>query len=584
MKKLIWIAMTLVLTIGLLTGCGGKNLRPEPTPSPTPQPTAVPTPTPVPTPVPYEKVVESHSAGYTVPVDSAEVYSAVSNAWDVEAKTLTYAGENAAPAEPEDGAVTLYKDSAAEYMSAGIPVSNGTQMYVLSGTTLHILSADGADSVLLASVPVGSGWSDTQEGQEPTWGGFEKYPSRLYLSGNRLVVLSNWYGYESYIENEVNVCDYTEYTCIDIYDVTDPVAPMLLASFGQDGTCSGAAVSDGAFYLVTEHAVYSDADASDPSAFLPQLYTAAGASPMDPSRIILPNEVSESVYGVVGVYGLETAARVDALAVLGVNGEIVLDAPSVYLMAEHYTTAVSANYRDNVYDVSECSSAASTDVYRLEASSGALTVKETGTVMGHLAGERAAAVLSDTLNLALQKENFRYTLYADAGNGTENILWGDLEVGESVVSMPASLQSATESESEVFHGYLYNWTEGRYVGFGRDESGALKLSMLTPAEDGTLQEISSKVFGNDYSKTLSSADAIYVNGERNILGFAADDGYSFYRYDEENGLVSLFDTYLTDWPWHVRCTAAGDYLYMMDRNVVYVYSLADMALIHSLTL
>lgn len=584
MKKLIWIAMAFVLTIGLLSGCGGKSVQPEPTPSPTPAATAEPTPTPAPTPIPFEAVLNGQVAGYKVPADSSEVYAALSAVWAAEAEEIVYGGDSVEAVKPEDGAVTLYGAAAAEHPSAGTPVSSGEYLYALSGTALNIFRADGANTALLATLEVGSGWSDTQEGQETTWGGFEKYPTHLYLWENRLAVLSNWYGYESYMENAVNVCDYTEYTCVDMYDLTDPVAPVLTASFGQDGSCRAAEVKDGVLYLISDHPVYSDAAASEESAYIPQLYSAEGANSLEAAQIILPDAPADSVYAVVGAYDLASAGRTDVKAILGINGETVISASSIYLTAERYATVGSAPYRDNIYDVSEFVCSAVSDVYRLELSGGEFAVKNASVVSGHSVGERAASVDADGLNLALRQESFRYTLYTDSQRGFENVLWGELENGESVICLSSQLQPAAESKADVFAGYLYGWTDGGFVGLYRDDTGVLKLALLNRSDDGSLLETDFKTFGSDYSKTLSSSEAIYVNSEKNIIGFAADDGYSFYRYDVEAGFVSLFDAYLTDWPWHVRCAAEGDFLYMIDRNTVYIYSLTDLTLVHSLTL
>ena len=585
MRKLTWIALVLVLIVCSMTGCGEKNVEPVPTPSPTPSPTAAPTPTPTPEPVAFETVVAQQPVGYTAAADAAAVHEALSAAWAEENERLEYGGENPLYAEPADGAVTLYGMEAPRQDAVGAPVSDGTYLYMLSGTTLRILRADGVNTAQLGAMEVGSAWSDTQVGQETTWGGFEKYPSRLYLAGGKLAVLSNWYGYESYMQGSVNVCDYTEYTCLDIYDLTDPVAPVLVASFGQDGTVKAADVQDGALYLVTEHTVYRDEAESD-STPLPKLYTAEGSQTMDVSSVLLPECPADSVYAVVGVYALETAARTDAKAVLGINGTAVLDAPRVYLTAERYVTGLSLAYRENIYDVSDYAVAACTDVLCLDASSGQLVSGSSTTVIGHPGGERAVAMLGDKLHLATREENYRYTLYADSEHGFENILWGDMESGENLFALSDSLQDVSGASSAgMYEGYLFNWTDGNYLGLSRDESGVLRLSLLSIGADGTMAEAAAKTFGNDYSKTLSSMEAVYINSEMNIIGFAADDGYSFYSCNmEEGGFTSLFDAYITDWPWHVRCAAVGDHLYMTDRTTVYIYSLTDMALVHTLTL
>ena len=580
MKKSLVIALSLALVICVFTGCGGKTTEPEVTPTPTPEVVATPAPTATPEPQSFSSVLNSHAVNFATAADETTVYNALSAAWTAEEERIAYGGEGTQPFVPEDGALTLSADGAASYEAVGTPVSDGERIYMLSGTTLRILRADGSNTTQLNAMEVGSSWSDTQEGKETTWGGFEKYPTNLYLAEGKLIVLSNWYGYEAYMQDNVNVCDYTEYTCVDIYDLTDPVSPVLTASFGQDGSCTGVDVADGMLYLATEYAIYKDADAGDSSDFLPAFYTNGVPRVLEASKVILADDAVNSVYGMVGVYDLSTASCADVKAVLGANGDVVMAAPCVYLTAENYALGDSVNYRDNIYDVTEYASVACTDVYRMEWTGSALEMKNSASVAGHLSGERAVAMVGDTIHLATREENFRYTLYVDAERGFENILWGSVEQGDSMAALTAQLQPSAGEKANVFRGYLYNWTEGNYVGLSRDAGGALKLALYS----ASLQEITSKTFGNDYSKTLSSSEAIYVNGEKNVIGFAADDGYSFYRYEEENGFTSIFDAYITDWPWHVRCIAVGDNLYMTDRTTVYIYSLTDMTLVHTLTL
>lgn len=585
MKHIFRITMLLVLVLCLLSGCGGQK-EPEPTPAPpTPTPTAEPTPSPTPEPIAFETVVSQNAAGYSQAADTAALYEALTEAWTAADERIEYGGDAPLTQVPEDGAVTLYAGTAAEYPSGDTVVTDGTYLYMLTGTTLRILAADGVNTAQLTALEVGSAWSDTRTDGASTWGGFEKYPSALFLSGAKLAVLSDWYGYEAYMQGGESVCDYTEYTCVDIYDVTDPLAPVLTASFGQDGCESAAQVQDGLLYLATSHWVYSDADPSDPGSFMPRLYTAQGQEVLPVSAVSVAAQPGDSVYAVVCVYDLENASRTDAKALLGANGGVVMSGTSVYALSERYATALSLCYEESVYTVSDYASAACTDIYRFELSAEELSLMNAGSVTGHLAGERSAAVLGGTLRLATREENFRYTIYADAEKGFENILWGTMETGGRVSMLSADLVTVTDAEpTNVFDGYLYNWTDGVFVGLSRDDTSAAKLGIYTRGTDGALQETAARTFGSDYSKTLSSAGAICVDPAAGIIGFAADDGYSFHGYTPEEGLAPRLDAYLTDWPWHVRCVVVGDCLYLTDMAEVYVYSLADLALLHTLAL
>ena len=182
------------------------------------------------------------AGGLTFAKSYSEVYSALTDAQKAIAdrdKSLNMS--DAASSEPEtggkgDGEGTFYSGTNVQVAGVDegdIVKTDGTYIYILRGSELIVMQADGADVTDVSNVFVGQDWerTTTEDGRAHTQ---EKLPLELYLVDGRAVVLSSYTDWTcSDTSSDELSGSGNNYVTVDIYDVSDPAAPTLVQSLGQ---------------------------------------------------------------------------------------------------------------------------------------------------------------------------------------------------------------------------------------------------------------------------------------------------------------------------------------------------------------
>jgi uncharacterized secreted protein with C-terminal beta-propeller domain len=198
-------------------------------------------------------------------------------------------GTSAAPTDSVADASSDYSKTNTQVSGVDegdIVKTDGKYIYALHDDRLLIFKADGAATAQV------SGTALTGENDR-------KYASELYISGSRLIVVMSSYDY--YLCSDVALPK-TAAACPDIawpqrsettvavYDVSDPAAPKLMSTLGQDGSLLGTRLADGKLYVVSNYWVYSEVDQTKPGTFVPQLYRNGTATAMPAEKIsMLPS-------------------------------------------------------------------------------------------------------------------------------------------------------------------------------------------------------------------------------------------------------------------------------------------------------
>ena len=131
--------------------------------------------------------------------------------------------------------------------------TDGKYIYILRGSEMVVMQADGTDVTDVSNVFVGQDWEQTttEDGLAHTQ---EKLPTELYLSGSRAVVVSAYSNWTDTGSADDTVTGFgQDYVAVDIYDVTDPADPTLVQSFGQDGYKIASRMIDGVLYLCSSY-------------------------------------------------------------------------------------------------------------------------------------------------------------------------------------------------------------------------------------------------------------------------------------------------------------------------------------------
>ena len=119
------------------------------------------------------------------------------------------------------GVEAVARDKLGMVDEGDIVKTDGTYIYILRGSELIVMQADGADVTDVSNVFVGQDWEQTttEDGQTHTQ---EKLPLELYLADGRAVVLSSytdWTGSDT-SSDELSGSG-NNYVTVDIYDVSD---------------------------------------------------------------------------------------------------------------------------------------------------------------------------------------------------------------------------------------------------------------------------------------------------------------------------------------------------------------------------
>ena len=594
MKKTCFICLLFLLFAALLlSGCGkqtpGDAAAATPTPAPTQAPT--PTPTPEPTSIPYDLVAEESSARYSYLLDDSSLGSALES---ITGRPLSDYRE-----ESDTAVGGASMDDTGK--KGDTVVSDGRWMYLLSDKDLVTVRMDGENSCIVSKIRAGISWSGRGEEPSEPVSGYEKTPSGLYLSGNRLVVTSDWYGYD----NQPGDFNYTEYTAVDVYDVDDPTNPRLLGSFGQSGSVAAAGVKDDLFYLVTDCPVYDDSTGD--TLPVPDHYFGGNAVPIPLSKIICADDGYVNGYAFLSVYDLKGPGLADSVAMLGAAADVFAEDGRIIL----YCPRIADSTSRSIGGKEERARITCTDLYEFSADGGSLALKNVSTVNGVITDSGCMDLYDGTLRCLTQIDQRLYTsgdpeqwderirgtavYLLDEGLNTVGKISGDPEAAQirwigflgekAVLTMtddssvvadmldPPEDVSALPKVGEVEAVAIRSFGENGYTAFYRSEARKLRLTIY----DGKMAAMDSRDFGSDHSSTLENVHGYMADGIANIIAFSADDSYCFYGFDKKEGLYFRSSVFLDDWAWNARGYRSGEYFYVADTKELVVLSVPELA-------
>ncbi|MBQ4370275.1 MAG: beta-propeller domain-containing protein, partial [Oscillospiraceae bacterium] len=150
------------------------------------------------------------------------------------------------------------------------------------------------------------------------------------------------------------------------------------------------------------------------------------------------------------------------------------------------------------------------------------------------------------------------------------------------LSDPANPKILSALKISGFSEYLHNWNENRLFGLGREaneENGwaeGLKLVMFDTSDKTNVTAKHTLVLDDaSYSEALYDHKAVFIDPARGYIGFATQEEYRVYTYDDANGfrLAARFD--FGTWPMFARGFRIGEQAYVVTGNEVCVLQLPD---------
>ena len=436
------------------------------------------------------------------------------------------------------------------------------------------------------------------------------YASELYVKEDKLVVLytKNEYsdgetGYDGYFRN---------YTCADVYNISDPKAPQKIASFSQSGSYNTMRVRNEYVYVLSDF--YADAAVarSDTRAYVPEV----GGSVMDAEDIYMPQRGMGSSYTVITAFSLDNPKeKTDSKAVFGTAGTCYVSTDNIYITENYYdnndadvtqTSIRKISYKDGKLQGSGQTKVNGTlnDSFSIDEYNGYLrlvtTVSEinSGGLLGDFFVPAEQQESEDTNSLYILDENLEITGEIHDLARDESIysarLMGD--VGYFVtfkqvdplfsvdLSDPRNPKIIGELKIPGFSEYLHPYGDGKLLGIGMDvdEEGitteGVKITMFDVSDPSDVREEDTYILEDMYGTDVGyDYKAVFVDVEKNLFGFLSygDKGvYTIFTYDEEEGLKEVFSRELT-WYGSTRGLYVGEKFYLVSGSTVESFRLSD---------
>ena len=530
--------------------------------------------------------------------DGGEIASADS------AAMYSGSAQNAAAYTGADSTGTSgYSDTNVREESVGeadVVKTDGSRLYVMSGNRVEIVDIASEEMEEIAAVTV-----------DP-----DSYIRELYVEGSRMAV---FYTQSKFTQEDGIEVRSREFACTDVYDISDPSAPVKLNTFSQSGVYNTMRVKDGYAYVISSFYPDTASPRSDVGAYVPSVQ----GGTLEADRIFMPEQEMGSEYTVITAFSLaDPQEQTDSKAVFGSAGLCYVSSENIYVTETCYDTDDTGMSRTAVrkvaYHDGQLKGAAQAkvdgmlkDSFCIDESNGYLrlvtTITSDNGVMP-ISGDSSAAepdssnalyVLDGELQVTGEIRDLApgETVYSARFMGDTGyfVTFRQVDPLFSVdLSDPASPQIIGELKIPGFSEYLHPYGEGLLLGIGMDvdEEGVttegVKLSMFDISDPGNVTEASVYVMEDMYGTDAAyDYKAVFADVEKNLFGFRAYGGngdvYSVFSYDAAEGFRKVFSRELT-YGGDARGLYAGERFYLVVGNTVESYTLSGFEKIDDIVL
>lgn len=485
---------------------------------------------------------------------------------------------------------------------ADIVKTDGKNIYLVNGETVEIVDITSDEMEHLAQIEMDE----------------DCYVTELYAADERLLIL---YTREEYDDGK-NGYDgtYRQYTCTDVYDISDPADPEKISALSQSGYYNTMRVKDGYAYVLSDYSLPYDISRPEPRTYIPEVQ----GEIMPVSDIYMPQRKMGNDYTVITAFSLDDPKeKTDSKAVFGTAGECYVSTENIYVTESYYNNndanVTQTSIRRIAYEDGVLTGTAQTrvdgilnDSFSIDEYDGYLRLVTTvtsvngteGSFLTDLAdmfrGEETETevrnvdtnslyILDEDLNvtgeirdLAPDERVYSARLMGDTGyfvtfRETDPLFSADL-------SDPHNPKIIGELKIPGFSEYLHPYGEGKLLGIGMDvdeetvATEGVKLSMFDISDPSDVKE-ENKYIMKDMYGTDAGYDykAVFADVEKNLFGFLAygdSTVYTVFTYDEEGGFREVFSRTL-NWAGSVRGMYAGEKFYLVSANTIESFRLAD---------
>ncbi|MCL1890974.1 MAG: beta-propeller domain-containing protein [Coriobacteriia bacterium] len=321
---------------------------------------------------------------------------------------------------------------------ADIVKTDGTNIYILSGSSIVIVRAQGQYTKEIAEIDL--------EPLVNRKGTMSYYATcEFFVSGNRLIFLYEYSLFErpkkapslfgmrdnhqdSTYSNQRAV---TWVACYDIssiskensagiYDkdalpaTSEPDIP-LVSVFGQDGSYVSSRLQGDILYLASSHEVgnFSVAKPEKPEGFVPCSYTGDTATVLKPQNITIPQSADTMSYSVVTSLDVKKGERIAQQSVLGTADTLYMSRNNLYLANRVYKNQEQNSYKDGSFTVTEVQSGFYTQLLKFSIEKGAIKFKAQSIMPGELLNQFSLDEYEGHLRLVTTVDLYQYRTITD---------------------------------------------------------------------------------------------------------------------------------------------------------------------------
>ena len=380
---------------------------------------------------------------------------------------------------------------------ADIVKTDGTYLYVVSGSNIYIISADP--------------YSESTFTQKITLN--ETYNLEIYINANKLAVIGNHYSYPVYKAMPLTVSIYpyvyTEEVIVKVYDLTDITNPVLTRAITMNGTLAGSRMIGNYIYAsIVQPAIrpivypepYPSSNENQLAIMLPQITTDGTTKEIQPTEIRYINVTDVSYYfTTILAVNIQNDAQepTHETFLAGTNSKMYVSQNNMYI------TVANMNWwlmRSNTDEVKE-----ETLIYRVKLDQEKVTFEAQGTVPGYVLNQFSMDEyngyfrIATTVGWGTTSTNNLYVL--NMSLGTVGKL-EDLATGERIysarfmgsrvylvtfmqidpffvidLSNPTAPEVLGYLKIKGFSGYLHPYDENHIIGVGKQDNN-VKLSLF----------------------------------------------------------------------------------------------------------
>ena len=487
---------------------------------------------------------------------------------------------------------------------ADIVKTDGENLYILNGQKVEIVGMSSAHMEERSEIRMED----------------DCYVGEIYAESGYLAVMYTRTEY-----NDEGSGYYREYTCTDVYDVSDPYAPEKVGTVSQSGSYNTMRARGGYLYVLSNFYADSAAPRSNVGAYIPEVQ----GSSMSAEDIYIPQMLMGSQYTVISAFSLaDPTEKTDSKAVFGTAGMCYVSAENIYITESCYgeadvsqTSIRKVSYHDGTLEGVAQTKVGGTlnDSFSIDEYNGYLRLVTTVTpsgdgngIMPFFSNDSASSndvastedvtnslyILDEDLNItgqindiAKEEQVYSARFMGDIGYF---VTFKQVDPLFSVdLSDPAAPEIIGELKIPGFSEYLHPYGEGKLLGIGMsvDQEGVttegVKISMFDISDPAGVQETDNYVIQGMYGTDVAyNYKSVFMDVEKNLFGFTGYGDameYNLFTYDETEGFREVFSRELTGYG-EARGLYAGETFYLIAGNTVESYTLSGFEKIDDIVL